>query len=106
MLVEGDERGGGGGVGQLPPPASLSPPRPAALPRSAHVSESSNAGPGAACARTHARTNSRTYMYKNTYETDGWLSDGAQNVERFARKVLRLRHVRRLKPEQVEDSTA
>lgn len=59
MLVEGDERGRGGGgefVRQPPPPAFLLPPRPAALPRSAHVRESSNAGPAAAHAHTHKLT--------------------------------------------------
>lgn len=53
MLGEGDERGEGDGefVGHQ---SSLpSPPHPAALPRSAHVSKGSNAGPAAACEHTH-----------------------------------------------------
>lgn len=62
MSGEGDERGEGDGefVGHQ---SSLpSPPHPAALPRSAHVSKSSNAGPAAACEHmhTHTCTHSRT----------------------------------------------
>lgn len=53
MLREGDKRGEGDGefVGHQSPLPS--PPRPAALPHSAHVSKGSNTGPTAAL--THTR---------------------------------------------------
>lgn len=58
MLGEGDERGERDGefVGHQSPLAS--PPHPAALPRSAHVS--SNAGPAAARVHTHVHRHTHT----------------------------------------------
>lgn len=61
MQRERDERGEGDGefVGHQSP--LLSPSHPAALPRSAHVSWSSNAGPTAARMDTHTQTHSRKH---------------------------------------------
>lgn len=63
MLGEGDERGEGDGefVGHRSPLPS--PPHPAALHCSAHVSKSSNAGPAAACAPTHTCTDTHPHTH-------------------------------------------
>lgn len=63
MLGEGDERGEGDGefVGHRSPLPS--PPHPAALHCSAHVSKSSNAGPAAACALTHTCTHTHPHTH-------------------------------------------
>lgn len=88
MLREGDERGEGDGefVGHQSPLPS--PPRPAALPRSAHVSESSNTGPAAANTHTHTHTRVHTHAYT---EAQMGRKHKFPHLTKIQRQIYRLR---------------